>query len=90
MAVWRARNRESKVVIRCRLEEMFGYSLQRSIDSICPGYRFDPTADGSVPEAIIAFLDSDSWEDAVRNCVCGFYSVILKVNDTGIHAMEIV
>jgi len=69
MAVWLARNGESKVIIRCRLEEMFGYSLRRSIDSIRPGYRFDPTADGSVPEAIIAFLDSDSWEDAVRNAV---------------------
>lgn len=69
LAIWLARNGECMAIIRCRIEEMFGYDLQRSIDAIRPGYRFDSTADGSVPEAIVAFLDSDSWEDAVRNAV---------------------
>ena len=32
-------------------------------------YGFDVTCQGSVPEAIIAFLESDSWESAVRNAV---------------------
>ena len=69
LAVWLARNGESMAVIRCRIEEMFGYDLRRGIDAIRPGYWFDSTAEGSVPEAIIAFLESDSWEDAVRNAV---------------------
>ena len=39
------------------------------MEGIRPGYRFDASCQGTVPEAIIAFLDSDSYEDAIRNAV---------------------
>src|SRR5207245_3906552 len=42
------------------------YHLDRTADGIRPGYSFDVSCQGSVPEAIIAFLESTSWEDAVR------------------------
>jgi ADP-ribosylglycohydrolase len=32
-------------------------------------YRFDPTCQGTVPQAIIAFLESSSYEDAVRKAI---------------------
>jgi ADP-ribosylglycohydrolase len=39
------------------------------VDEIRPGYRFDVSCDGSVPEAIICALEASSWEDAVRLAV---------------------
>jgi hypothetical protein len=45
---------------------MFGYDLTRSVEEIRPSYKFDVSCQGTVPEAIIAFLDSDSYESAVR------------------------
>lgn len=68
-AVYLARQGSSKQEIRGYIEEKFGYDLQRSIDEIRPGYSFDVSCQGSVPEAIIAFLDSESYEDAVRKAV---------------------
>ncbi len=54
----------------CRqISTRFGYALDRTVDSIRPTYTFDVSSQGTVPEAIIAFLDSDSYEDAVRNAV---------------------
>ena len=43
--------------------------INRTIDDIRPGYAFEISCQGTVPEAIIAFLDSDAYEDAVRNAV---------------------
>ncbi len=39
------------------------------MDEIRPEYAFDESCMRTVPEAIVAFLDSTSWEDAVRNAV---------------------
>jgi ADP-ribosylglycohydrolase len=43
--------------------------LDRTVDSIRSSYSFDVSCQGTVPEAIVAFLDSESYEDAVRNAV---------------------
>lgn len=51
------------------IEETFGYDLNRTCDGIRPGYTFDVSCQGSVPEAIIAFLESDSFEQAIRLAV---------------------
>ena len=69
LAVWLCRNGASKEELRAEIERAFGYDLQRTVDGIRPGYSFDVSCQGTVPEAIIAFLDSTSWEDAVRNAV---------------------
>ena len=43
--------------------------LSKSLDEIRPYYRFDVTCQGSVPQAIIAFIESTDFEDAIRNAV---------------------
>ncbi len=69
LAVFLAKNGEDKPSIRKRIQETFGYDLSRTIDEIRPGYAFNISCRGTVPEAIIAFLDSVSFEDAVRNAI---------------------
>jgi ADP-ribosylglycohydrolase len=68
-AVFLARTGKSKPEIRAFIEERFGYDLGRSLADIRPTYRFDVSCQGSVPEAIIAFLESTDFEDTVRNAV---------------------
>jgi ADP-ribosylglycohydrolase len=46
-----------------------GYDLSATVDEIRPDYSFSETCQGTVPQAIVAFLDSTSYEDAVRNAV---------------------
>jgi ADP-ribosylglycohydrolase len=48
---------------------MFGYDLHRRLEDIRPTYRFDESCQGTVPQALIAFLESSDYEDAVRNAV---------------------
>ena len=69
LAVFLARTGTGKEKLRSRITAEFGYNLGRSVDDIRPGYAFDVSCQRTVPEAIIAFLDSESYEDAVRNAV---------------------
>ena len=69
LAIFRARKGSGKKEIRKEIEGRFGYDLGRRLREIRPSYSFDETCQGSVPEAIISFLESVSWEDAVRNAV---------------------
>ena len=68
-AIFLARTGRSKEEIKQYIEGTFHYDLNRTIDEIRPGYGFDETCQGSVPESIIAFLESESFEDAVRRAV---------------------
>lgn len=68
-AVFLARSGESKAAIRKYIEPEFGYDLGRTVDEIRPGYTFDVSSQGTVPEALIAFLESEDFEDAIRNAV---------------------
>jgi ADP-ribosylglycohydrolase len=69
LAVHLALQGAPKREIRSELQTRFGYDLQRHIDEIRPEYRFDVSCQGSVPEGIIAFLDSNDFEDAIRNAI---------------------
>jgi ADP-ribosylglycohydrolase len=69
LAVFLARTGGSKSEIRKKITTSFGYDLGRSLDAVRPAYRFDISCQGTVPEAILAFLESSSYEDAVRNAV---------------------
>ncbi|MDR5897617.1 ADP-ribosylglycohydrolase family protein [Halomonas vilamensis] len=69
LAVFLARTGADKRTIREAIVERFDYDLARTLEEIRPSYRFDVSCQGSVPEAIIAFLEADSYEDAVRNAV---------------------
>jgi ADP-ribosylglycohydrolase len=68
-AAFLARSGSSKQEIRHEISSRFGYKLDRSVESIRPGYSFDVAAERSVPEAIICVLDAANFEDAVRNAV---------------------
>jgi ADP-ribosylglycohydrolase len=69
LAVFMARTGASKDDIRVDLLQRFGYDLRRTVDQIRPTYEWDVSCQGSVPEAIIAFLDSSDVEDAIRLAV---------------------
>ena len=59
----------AKEEIRRTIPQKYEYNLDRTLDEIRPDYKFDVSCQGSVPEAIIAFLESTSLEDCVRNAV---------------------
>lgn len=67
--VFMARQGISKDIIRHWVESTFGYDLGRSLASIRPGYSFEICCDRCVPESIICWLQSDSYEETVRNAV---------------------
>lgn len=69
LAVFLARTGRGKEEIRDRIAERFGYDLNRTVAGIRPGYSFDVSCQGTVPEAIIAFLDSRTYEEAIRNAI---------------------
>lgn len=68
-AIYLARMGESKETIKNYIEDEFGYNLSRTLQKIRPVYHMDVTCQGSVPEAIIAFLEATDFEDTVRNAV---------------------
>jgi ADP-ribosylglycohydrolase len=69
LAIFLSRTGKTKSEIRQRITAEFGYNLNFTIDSIRASYRFDETAQNTVPQAIVAFLDSTDFEDALRNAV---------------------
>ena len=68
-AIFMARTGCTKEEIRRYVSETFGYDLNRTCDDIRPTYGFDGSCQGTVPESIIAFLDSKDYEDALRLCI---------------------
>jgi ADP-ribosylglycohydrolase len=69
LAVFLARTEHNKALIKKEITARFGYDLNRTVESIRPSYGFDVSCQGTVPEAIIAFLEADGYEDAVRNAI---------------------
>jgi len=65
-AIFLARTGSSQGDIKRYVESTFGYDLSKSLVEIRPGYTFDETCQGSVPQAIRAFLESTSFENAIR------------------------
>lgn len=59
----------SKEEIKSKIETLFDYDLNRKYADIQPRYTFDVSCQGSVPEAIIAFLESSDYESAIRMAV---------------------
>jgi ADP-ribosylglycohydrolase len=68
-AIFLARSGHDKPEIKDHIQTRFGYDLDRSLADIRPGYRFNESCQGSVPESIIAFLEAPDYEGAVRNAV---------------------
>ncbi|HEP1844496.1 TPA: ADP-ribosylglycohydrolase family protein [Streptococcus suis] len=67
-AIFLARTGKSKEEIRQFVTDNF-YNLDFTLDAIRPSYQFDSSCQGSVPQAIVAFLEADDFEDAIRNAV---------------------
>lgn len=67
-AVFLAKCGKSKAEIRQYITEHY-YNLDFTLDSIRETYKFDGSCQGSVPQAIVAFLESENFEDAIRNVI---------------------
>lgn len=59
---WKAR-------IKKHIEQEYGYNLSQTLNEIRPAYRFNESCQDTVPQAIIAFLESNGFEDAIRNAI---------------------
>jgi ADP-ribosylglycohydrolase len=69
LSVYLARRGADKSELRQEVTDRFGYDLARTADEIRSSYSFDVSCQGSVPESIICFLDSDSFESSVRSAI---------------------
>ena len=67
-AIYMTRSGSSKDEIRKRIGENY-YDLDFTLDGIRDSYRFTTDCQATVPQAIVAFLESTSFEDAIRNAV---------------------
>ena len=68
-AIFLARTGKSKEEIRNYISTTYGYDLARTCDEIRPVYGWEASCQGTVPEAIVAFLDSTNFESAIRLAV---------------------
>ena len=68
-AIFLARTGHTKAEIKVYIESQFGYDLSRTCDEIRPGYFHVESCQETVPEAITAFLEGESFEDVIRTAV---------------------
>ena len=68
-AIFMARNGKSKEEIRNYISTKYGYNLNRTCEEIRPVYNWDSSCQGTVPEAMVAFLDSTDFESSIRLAV---------------------
>lgn len=68
-AIFLARNEYSKEEIKTFLSDHFNYDLERTLDEIRPTYHHNESCQETVPEAVIAFLEGNDFEDVIRNAV---------------------
>ena len=68
-AIWMARNRKNKEEIKNYIEATYKYDLERKWEELNRNYVWKSSCQETVTEAIIAFLESNSFEDAIRKAV---------------------
>ena len=68
-AIFLARTNHEKEEIKAYVEREFGYDLSRGCDEIRPTYHHAESCQETVPQAIIAFLESTNFEDTLRTAV---------------------
>lgn len=69
LAIMMARHGCDKNEIRSEIEKRFEYDLQFTCEQIRPTYTWGGTCQDSVPQAIVAFLDGEDYEDSIRNAI---------------------
>lgn len=68
-AIWLGRHGKDKGAIADAITTHFGYDLSPTLADLRPNFPFDESCQGTVPPALIAFLESTDFEDALRNAV---------------------
>lgn len=68
-AIYILRTGGTKADVKDYIAREFDYDLDRTVDGIRPDYSFDVSCQGTVPEAVICFLEGSSTEDTIRNAV---------------------
>ena len=68
-AIFLARSRESKQTIKERIEDMFGYKLGATVEEMRNKHGFDATCQITVPEAINAFLEGNTFEEVIKKAI---------------------
>ena len=69
LGVMLCRQGSTKLEIQEKLEDLFDYDLSQTLEQVKFNYSFDVTCQGSVPQAITAFLESEDFEDAIKNAI---------------------
>ena len=69
LGVMLGRQGSTKLEIQEKLEDLFDYDLSQTLEQVKFNYSFDVTCQGSVPQAIISFLESEDFEHAIRNAI---------------------
>ena len=65
-AIFLARIGKNKAEIKAYIEQKFGYDLDFTLDEIRPTFPFDESCQGTVPQSIVAFLESTDYDSAIR------------------------
>lgn len=60
---------EYKKILKNEIEKRYNYDLNFTLDEIRTSYKFDVSCQGTVPQAIVSFLESADFEDAIRNAI---------------------
>lgn len=68
-AIFLARTGKTKAAIKQYIAATFHYDLSPTVDEIRPTYHFNESCQATVPQAIVCFLESHSFEDAIRNAI---------------------
>lgn len=68
-AIFIARTGADKKTIKDYVTYQYGYDLDRSLNEIQKSYKYEISCQKSVPEAIIAFLEGDNYEDAIKKAI---------------------
>ena len=68
-AIWMARKGKTKEEICAYIEQAYGYDLHKTWSYWHPIYGWEDSCQGTVPQALICFLDSTDFEDAIRKAV---------------------
>ena len=68
-AIFLARSGYNKDQIKAEIEDTFAYNFNSTVSELQRSYAFDVSCQGSVPQAIICFLEATDFEDAIRNAI---------------------
>ena len=68
VAIYMAKSGKSILEIRDYIDENY-YDMNFTLDEIRDSYEFNETCQDTVPQALQAFFESNSFEDAIRNAI---------------------